>query len=312
MRSLMIFGVAAATVVSGCDEVCVPSTDGVQVREAETNGMLINGMLINGMLINGAKLTSPDQPTSYIQMTEFSLKGKDIAASWVVGSEWFVTTTDGVTRSGLQLDKAKLVFEVFDQEVLSEFNARIRDVTQLAPGSDVWLYDVDVKHHGPWAPLCVDAQGEPTEAILLDQVWTTTGAQMAQPPSGSLTFACRGAALAKCVEYGYKPWASANGVSLADAHQACTRMLRADYCGDGVPHTVNGTHVHVLDQLGVQGVDPNVQYVVEAEWGPNGAVCLNTGNRRHPELALGCDIPACGESFASGGLIQSGKIVQGP
>ena len=50
-------------------------------------------------------------------------------------------------------------------------------------------------------------------------------------------------------------------------------------------------------------------YAVEAEWGPDGATCLNGSNARHPELNIACDIPACGASFASGGLIQSGKML---
>ena len=86
-------------------------------------------------------------------------------------------------------------------------------------------------------------------------------------------------------------------------------MVRADYCGDGVTHTTNGTPIHVLDALGVQTVDAGVNYVVEAEWGPDGATCLNGSNTRHADQNIECDIPACGSSFASGGLIQSGKVL---
>ena len=64
----------------------------------------------------------------------------------------------------------------------------------------------------------------------------------------------------------------------------------------------------VLDQIGVQNKDPYIKYAVEAEWGPNGAVCLNPGNTRLANQSIGCQIPTCGTSFASGGLIQSGKI----
>ena len=59
-----------------------------------------------------------------------------------------------------------------------------------------------------------------------------------------------------------------------------------------------------------QKLDPNANFVIEAEWGPNGAVCLNHANMRIGAQPLACDIPACGAGFASGGLIQSGKIVQ--
>jgi hypothetical protein len=139
-------------------------------------------------------------------------------------------------------------------------------------------------------------------------VWDPSSGDRLAATGDGLTFACRDAALAKCVEWGYYPWDPA----LREHHQACTRMVRADYCGDGTAHTIYGTPVHVLDQVGVQGADPEQQYVVEAEWGPNGAVCLNPANMRAGQAPLDCDIPVCGASFASGGLIQSGKIVVGP
>jgi hypothetical protein len=173
------------------------------------------------------------------------------------------------------------------------------------------LYNIDVFGEDiGWGPACTDANGFPTQSILLDDVWNPkTGAKISPRPAGAMTMACRGAALAKCVEFGYAPWKVQAGVSLADYHQACTRMVRADYCGDGQTHTVNGTKIHVLDQIGVQKVDPWAKYVIEAEWGPDGAVCLNPSNTRLANQTIGCKLPTCGTSFASGGLIQSGKLV---
>jgi len=48
---------------------------------------------------------------------------------------------------------------------------------------------------------------------------------------------------------GYKPWKVVNGQSLWAYHQACTRMMRADYCGDGRPHTREGTPIYIDDRL---------------------------------------------------------------
>ena len=175
----------------------------------------------------------------------------------------------------------------------------------LAPGSDVATFSLKLKDGG-WHSLCEND----TDVILLADLWDpTTGDRIAGAPADALTFACRGDALAKCVEEGYRPWASVAGTSLRDHHQACTRMLRADYCGDGVPHTADGTPIHVLDALGIQVQDPGVTYVVEAEWGPDGATCLNPGNTRLPGVTVDCGLPTCGPSFASGGLIQSGKVL---
>jgi hypothetical protein len=77
------------------------------------------------------------------------------------------------------------------------------------------------------------------------------------------------------VRLGYKPWKnSRDGVSLWELHQACTRMLRADYCGDGTPHTRDGTRVEVYDTMGIQSPEPESGLSFEAGWRADGAVCV--------------------------------------
>jgi hypothetical protein len=84
--------------------------------------------------------------------------------------------------------------------------------------------------------------------------------------------------------------------------------VRADYCGDGTPHTTDGVTVNFIDDLDIQKIDPATPFVVEAEWEPGGAVCLNPDNTRLPNPSITCtDLPVCGEQFASGGLVQTGK-----
>ena len=64
-------------------------------------------------------------------------------------------------------------------------------------------------------------------------------------------------------------------VSLTDYHQACTRMARADYCGDGTPWTVPGTPIDIFDHLSPQIETQETKWPVEAEWTPDGAYCLD-------------------------------------
>lgn len=66
-----------------------------------------------------------------------------------------------------------------------------------------------------------------------------------------------------------------DGVSLALYYQACVRMMRADYCGDGVGHTRNGTPIDLFDRIGVQRDEPAEGMTLEAAWGPEGAVCIS-------------------------------------
>ena len=289
---------------------------GLELRDLNMNTFNLNTFNLNTFNLNAFNLNTfnlngDNGNTDSIRATEFKYDASDVPDIWLVGSQIQLETTGGVVLTGPQINKLKIKYDVLENGKLKKKVVKITNATQLAPGSDIWVYDLDYKvEAGVWAPLCVDANGNRTQAILLGDVWNAaTGARRVASDAG-VTYACRGAALAKCVEWGYKPWTtSADNVSLYDYHQACTRMVRADYCGEGVAHTVTGTPIHVLDQHGVQKKDPNVNYVVEAEWGPNGATCLNSANTRLPDQSLSCQLPACGASFSSGGLIQSGKVL---
>jgi len=125
---------------------------------------------------------------------------------------------------------------------------------------------------GAFRPLCVDAAGAPAFAVSVSGTWNLAegvpGGGAYHAGTADFTIACRGSAIAKCVELGYKPW---NGVVPQLA--SCVRALRADYCGDGTPHTVNGTMVNIYDNLGIQ--DDAVDWAPEAEWTPDGATCVS-------------------------------------
>ena len=316
MRAARGVGVGAALLLAtACDAVAEPEA-AIDWRDVQPNGFQLNGFQLNGFQLNGFQLNGPDLSGDYIKVLQVDLKGSGTATqTWLVGSQLFAQSSKkNAILSGTSLEKSEIVYDVQDGAAgKHNKTVRIKNVSLAAPGSDIWVYDVDLKiDSGGWQSLCVDHNGVATEAILLESVWDPeSGSRATEAPATAVTFACRDAALAKCVEFGYRPWASVGGLSLRDHHEACTRMLRADYCGEGLPHTVNGTPIHVLDAVGIQNVDPKVQYVVEAEWGPDGAVCLNSANTRHPNQALACDIPACGASFSSGGLLQSGKVLAG-
>ncbi|HUL57937.1 MAG TPA: ADYC domain-containing protein [Anaeromyxobacteraceae bacterium] len=204
------------------------------------------------------------------------------------GTEFVARTASG-TRRGMEFVGAEL--NGFDDQG-NPVVLRIESIE--ASGrlgyEDILAYVVSTAPAGssPRAPLCgVDARGRPIRAIPLAGRWERgsgreTGGRWVPAP-GSFTFACEGAALAKCVYLGYRPWAGkvrhctdsdhCRETTLADLHQACVRMLRADYCGDGTPHTVDGTIIGYRDGFGIlRGVE---EWPFEAEWGPSGAVCIS-------------------------------------
>ena len=59
--------------------------------------------------------------------------------------------------------------------------------------------------------------------------------------------------MGKCILWGYQPWSTKNECKGSKCRtqaldpwlQACTRMVRADYCGDGRSYTFDGTPIEI-------------------------------------------------------------------
>ncbi len=142
------------------------------------------------------------------------------------------------------------------------------------PEQEIYLYTV--LYYEPvsqqWKNYCRSDRQHVAKAIPLAGHWDQTGAHI---ESEQITFACTNGVLAKCVRLGYKPWKTVQGQSLRDFHQACTRMMRADYCGNGRSHTQDGTAIDIYDRAGIQTRTPKSGMVFEAAWSPEGAVLID-------------------------------------
>jgi hypothetical protein len=247
----------------------VDSRDGALTA---SNGISLNGISLNGISLNGISLNG-------ISLNGISLNGISLNGISLNGAQIQGVTANGKFVAGKQFTGASLTGVLSDGSTLP---MRIDSVSAgSGSNSDVWFYDVSYRSDGSWEPLCGDdANGNPTAAVALAGTWdysegTPTGGAWTAS-STRFTFGCRLTALAKCVEMGYKPWASKNGTSLRKHHQACTRLLRADYCGNGRPWTLNGRVINLYDGLGVQ--TDTQSWAFEAEWTDTGARCL-TGMR---------------------------------
>ncbi|MGZ3441969.1 MAG: ADYC domain-containing protein, partial [Polyangia bacterium] len=170
------------------------------------------------------------------------------------------------------------------------------DGTWYDANADVWLYSFVYwqpdKHpwSGTWNPICANATNA---AIPVAGQWATCegtrGACGGKTSDVGFSLGCDGiGAIAKCLnQFQYKPWkyvaesaplgTPTHFQTLETFHEACVRMVRGDYCGDGVPHTVDGTQIDVYDHMGVQKQTPllPINFHFEAGWTPHGAACIS-------------------------------------
>jgi hypothetical protein len=247
--------------------------NGQELNGAELNSKLFNSQLFNSKLFNGTALAAAVERINGALTAAVHINGTPLTNIQFVSGSLLSAFDTGASATKIGAQLAGTVFKVnFDPMANGgeDLTFKITGVTQSAVQSDVYFYAVDaLDEDDAFDTLCRDGAGNPTQAIALPGTWSGENA-VRQAGSGRFTWACRGASLAKAVEWGYKPWASP---TMNDAHQAAMRMIRADYFGNGVTHTTNGNPIDVSDKWGIQVADTN--WPIEAKWGPNGAVCLS-------------------------------------
>lgn len=191
----------------------------------------------------------------------------------VRGTAFAITLPEGRTLA--QDELAGVVLDVRDERG-GTLTVRVdgHAVDPGDPAGEVVLYRLTARdERGEWRELCEPDRAGERWAFPLEGVWTAAGEHLPDP--GALTVTCSSGAVGKCVRAGYKPWASApDGTSLWDHHQACVRLFRADYCGDGRSWTRDGTAIDLYDRQGIQRDEPAAGMRFEAGWGKDGATCV--------------------------------------
>lgn len=281
--------------------------NGGNLNGSNLNGGNLNGGNLNGGNLNGGDLNHTLISVNFAGALREGIDGNKLDEVWLVGTEFFGRQSNSLFR-GLDFDQTRFVGNVGDG---TQVTLRIEGLTPPAAGDDLWTYLVrywDTEKQG-WFPICITHDGTAVNAIPVAGRWDYRqgvpgeGGAKTDDPS-VFTFACETAAIAKCIRIGYEPWASE---TLAAHHQTCTRVIRADYCGDGVSHTVDGQWVNLFDAIGVQ-LDTEAWYF-EAEWDEAGARCFTPQNRSHAHVSCyeARKTSACGkpEHFAEGALLMT-------
>jgi hypothetical protein len=241
---------------------------GVSMQGSNMQGMNLQGFRIDGATLGGAALSN-------LRVE----RGEVIAEQ------------GGVTLRGAGLVGTRLQGQVrsisASQPVTALLEYRIAGVASEDPKYDptrtgsTFLYTLEqwVDESSSWQPACpADLDGR-RAAIPIAATWNERGDRLAS--STLFTFGCTTGVIAKCYRWGYRPWLTGYGADMAGMHQTCTRLARADYCGNGVSNTQDGTWVNVWDNLPApgpiqrHGLLAPLGMLFEAGWGPDGAVCLS-------------------------------------
>ncbi len=140
---------------------------------------------------------------------------------------------------------------------------------QIDPSGETMLYALSEQDpSGAWQNACLPGPDGLRLGFPLPGAFTSDGKY--QPGHPGILITCTGGAEGKCVRFGYKPWR----INLLPYYQTCVRLVRADYGGDGVGHTRNGTPIDLFDRIGVQADEIAPGMTLEAAFGPEGAVCV--------------------------------------
>lgn len=235
----------------------------------------------------------------------------------VVGTTLRARRPDGSVVQGAALIGSVLVVAVGGETM----RVRIANVEQDArdPRGEVLLYDFRViAPDGAEEPLCrPDPDGR---RLGLPLAGVSDAAGILRAGAGNeFELVCTAGARGKCVRFGYAPWRAApDGRPMLDWYNACVRMMRGDYCGDGRPFTRDGTIIDISDRIGVQQSDDDPSFRFEAAWGPDGALCvahpripeiidLEGLARACPRLAGKLGPAACNENAPGGPLINRSR-----
>ena len=204
----------------------------------------------------------------------------------VAGTELQVTRADGSVLTAPNLVGAVISFsDGRGGSVPLRIDAVQPDPMDPAGGVLLYRFLKRDAVSSAWRTFCPATHDGFAVGFPLSGRWAPDGSF--RPSEDEISLICADSAVGKCLRLGYRPWeTAADGTPLQPYHQTCTRLIRADYCGDGTSHTRDGTPIRILNRLDLRGrTEPSEDAVFEGLWGPEGAICL-----RQPRLA-GRDVP---------------------
>lgn len=288
LRSLVPSLILSVGLFSGCDEIgAVDEGRGeISLRpgSGSSGGVWLNtstigttafseldlkGNVHDGVQFTGAKLLRPGNVWMDViegAVTDGNLKARGTNGVWytganLVGSRWTLTLTNADSDHDGDHDG--------DDEPSVATEIWITSHVQVSPKESRYVFE-HLDADGAEVPICdADSAGNHTAIPMKDiTVDDFTGDMSTR--KDTLYLACTSGAIGKAIVWGYRPWERP-----LPEFEAATRMVRADYCFDGMSWTENGTAVQVRDKYNINTfLDANDP--TEVVWTKDGAKCLST------------------------------------
>jgi hypothetical protein len=253
--------------------------ENLTTSETQQFGVNMQGVNMQGVNMQGVNMQG-------FELGNATLTGNSLANLHVEKGE-LVANRGATTLRGTQLNNVHLFADGTgpNGNVVVEYrvNGIQAEVSSYDPThtGNTYLYTLEqwVDDTGTWEPACSPDYDGRRVAIPVTGIFNAHGDRVES--STQFTMGCTTGVIAKCYRWGYRPWLTGYGADMTEMHWTCTRLARADYCGNGTPHTHDGTQVNVWDTLPYpgpiqkHGFLPPLGMLFEAGWSTSGAVCLS-------------------------------------
>jgi hypothetical protein len=268
---------------------------GIQLLGTQLQSMTMIGFQFSGATLGGAALDSfrLEKGELVAEQNQVTLRGTALAGAHVFAQVHNLAASP-VTTATVEYRLDAIAAESATNDPLMTGSTYLYTLTQNVDGT------------GSYQTACpADSDGNHV-AIPLAATWNEHGDRVES--STLFTFGCTSGAIAKCYRWGYRPWLTGHGDVVA-LHWTCTRVARADYCGNGTSHTHENTQINVWDSaspgpIQQHGTTP-AGMVFEAGWNTSGAVCLS-----HARWLLGGPTIAalCPDRLVAPNLLLGGTV----
>jgi len=125
---------------------------------------------------------------------------------------------------------------------------------------------VEIFENNEWSKYCVNNQKEST-GYLLEGIWNVGKSQFQFIPNKKM-IVCQSSAMGKCISWGHGPKTSVR------RYNACIKMVRADYCGNGISFTIPGQKIFYEYFYNAFQDNNQEKFPIEAIWTEQGATCI--------------------------------------